>query len=143
MYWPWVLVKARSTPQLLADDGLGFCCMKIYFLGRRICVVRRSDPGCPGGLTADCMSNLASSSSDGKADDAMHTANGSSPRTCLSCFSLALHIPLIRAVCAMDSSGPSGPGHAIPSVPRYIDFVILFEQCVASVSNFGASFKRC
>lgn len=44
-------------------------------------------------LTEDCMFNLASSSSDGKADDAMHAANGSSPRTCLSCFSLAFSIP--------------------------------------------------
>lgn len=76
-------------------------------------------------LTEDCMFNLASSSSDGKADDAMHAANGSSPRTCLSCFSLAFSIPLIRALCAIDSSGPSGPDRALPSVPRYIVFVIL------------------
>lgn len=97
-----ITVKDRRTLPLLADDGLGSYCMNI-FLRSRICVIQRSNPGCPGDLTEYCMSSLANSSSDGKADDAMHTASGSSPRT-TSLVSLSRSISLSCAPFAPSTS---------------------------------------
>lgn len=93
-----------------------------------------------GKLTEDCMSI----SSDDKADNAMQIASGSGPRTCLSCFSLAFHIPSLHVLCAIDLSGPSGPGRAIKFGPERhcrLHYSCL-SRTVASGSDAGASLER-
>lgn len=58
-------------------------------------------------------------------------------------FSLAFHIPLLHAICAIDFSGPSGPGRAITFGPE-IHCLLLhsgLSRAVASGSHVGASLK--
>lgn len=111
------------------------------FLMPRIRGIQRNDSYGAEYLTEDCMPNLASSSSDGKADGAMRMASGSGPRTCLSCSSLAFHIPLSHAFCAIVLSGPSGSGRAITFGP---EVHCLHDSClsktVAWARSSGASF---
>lgn len=63
----------------------------------------------------------------------------------LSLFlSLAFHIPLLHALCAIDSSGPSGPCRAITFGPE-IHCLLRdsgLSRTVASGSNVGASLNR-
>lgn len=108
-----------------ADGGLVFDGMG-RFLMPRIRVIQRSDSRGAEYSAEDCMSNLASSSSDDKADDAMYMASGSGPRTCLSCFSFAFHIPFFTRPLR-PSIYPARVDLAVlsRSVPRYVVFFVI------------------
>lgn len=107
----------------LVFDGVG------RFPMPRIRVIQRSGSCGAEYSTEDCMSNLASGSSDDKADG---------PRTCFSCFSFAFHILFSYALCAIDVSGPSGSGRAItfgPEIHR-----LLRDSCLSKTVAWGGDF---
>lgn len=61
-----------------------------------------------------------------------------------SLFPLAFHIPLLKALCAINLSGPSGSGRAVMFGPEILLLLRKYvcSKTVASGSNFGASRKR-